>query len=167
MKICFVSHSSEKYGAERALLELLDALTKQGVECCVIVPRLGPLVEELEHRNLSYVVIPYKSWTGNKKSLRKSLLRTVRNLRMAIRIAATIKSLDCDVVYTNTITVCAGALAAKLLKRPHVWHIHEFGPDQNRQTFDLGQTLTFWLMNRLSTFCIANSQAIADQYKHD
>jgi glycosyltransferase involved in cell wall biosynthesis len=32
---------------------------------------------------------------------------------------------DIDVVYTNTITVVDGAIAAKLSGKPHIWHLHE------------------------------------------
>ena len=33
MRVCFISHSAGRYGAELALLELLQGLVKLGVRC--------------------------------------------------------------------------------------------------------------------------------------
>lgn len=165
MKICFISHSSAKGGAERALLELIDALRAQGVEAYVLLPSCGPLIEELKSRQIVYQVFPYKWWMGKDSPIWKRIGRAVLNLAIAIAVALRIKQYKCDLVYTNTITVCVGALAAKLLGLPHVWHIHEFGYEDHRLVFDLGQRLSLWLMDRFSTICVANSHAVAKKYQ--
>lgn len=164
MKVCFISHSSAKGGAERALLELLEALKGNGVECCVLLPSDGPLVNELKKLGADFCTLPYKWWMGVNTPLWKRLGRTVINLAVTIPVAMKIKRWKCDVVYTNTITVCIGAFAAPLVRLPHVWHIHEFGYEHHRLVFDLGEKLSLWLMNRLSSVFIANSNAVAQKY---
>ncbi len=166
MKVCFISHSSGKAGAERSLIETLDALKEQGVESCVLLPQHGVLGSELSKRNIPFYVIPYKWWMSGKNSpLWKRLGRTILNLFTTVPIAKKIKQWQCDIVYTNTITVCAGALAAALIRRPHIWHIREFGYEDHGLVFDLGQKFSLWLMDKLTSIFIVNSNAVAQKYK--
>ncbi len=37
MRICFISHSSKNEGAERVLLETMDILQREGIECRALV----------------------------------------------------------------------------------------------------------------------------------
>jgi len=48
MRVCFISHSAGRYGAELALLELLQGLVKLGVRCMVLVPQKRPHPGELD-----------------------------------------------------------------------------------------------------------------------
>jgi glycosyltransferase involved in cell wall biosynthesis len=84
---------------------------------------------------------------------------------MVPHVAAAVVRHKCDVVYTNTITVCVGAFAARLVRRPHVWHIHEFVYEHHRLAFDLGPWISLRLVNRLSSACIANSRAVAEGFR--
>jgi glycosyltransferase involved in cell wall biosynthesis len=165
MKICFISHSAGKGGAERSLLELIDALREQGVtNIFVLLPSWGPLIQELENRCVVYRVVPYKWWMGKSSPLWKRMVRTLWNFGMVLPVVKELRKWQCDIVCTNTITVCLGALAAKLLGLAHVWFIHEFGREDHGLTFDLGERLSLWLLNHLSIVCIANSHAVAQKY---
>lgn len=165
MKVCFISHSSGRGGAERALLELVDALKERGVECYITLPRHGPLINELKNREVAYCIFPYRWWMGKNSPIWERIGRTILNLVMIIPVARKIKRWGCNIVCTNTITVCVGAFAARLLGLPHVWYIHEFGYEDHGLVFDLGSKFSLWLMNRLSTICIANSYAVAKKYR--
>ncbi len=165
MKICFISHSAEKGGAERSLLELVDALREQGVmDIFVLLPTRGPLIQELENRCVVYQVIPYKWWVGKSSPLWRRMARTLWNFGIILPVTRELRRWKCNIVCTNTITVCVGAFAAKLLGLPHVWYIHEFGREGHGFTFDLGERLSLWLLNHLSKVCIANSHAVAQRY---
>jgi len=164
MKVCFVSHSAAKGGAERALLELLEVLKDNGVECYVLLPSNGPLCDDLKRLGIEFHVSCYKWWMSKNLPLWKRIGRTIINFAMTIPIAVKIKRWKCDVVYINTITICIGAFAAFLLGKPNVWHIHEFGYEDHRLTFDLGEKLSLWLMDKLSAVCIANSNVVAQKY---
>lgn len=166
MKVCFISHSSGKAGAELALLELIDALKERGVKCYVMLPSYGPLIDELKNREVPYCVLPYKWWMSNKNSpMWKRIAKTLLNCALIIPMAAIIKRWNCDIIYTNTITIWIGAIVAKVVKRPHVWHIHEFGYEDHGLFFDLGQKFSLRIMEKLSSAIIANSKAVAQKYQ--
>lgn len=165
MRVCFVSHSSEKWGAEKALLELIEALEPRGVEPYVLLPSYGPLIEELQKRQITYRVLPYKWWVGRNVPAWKRMLRAFFNLALLIPVLLTIKRWKCQIVYTNTIAVSIGAVAAKLLGLPHVWHIHEFGKEDHGFVFDFHENFSLWLMDRFSEVWIANSHAVAEKYQ--
>ena len=166
MRVCFLSHSSAKAGAERALLELIDALQDKDVEAYVLVPSLGPLTKELEERGVTFSVIPFRWWMGKPSQIWKRLVRIALTPAMVFLAVVMIWRWKCDVIYTNTATVCVGAAAAKLLGRPHAWHIHELGFEHHQLTFDFGEKISLWLMDRCSSVCIANSNAVAQKYRH-
>ena len=171
MKVCFISHLPDMAGgAEKSLIETIDALNSKGVDCFVLLRRHGELAEELKRREVAFAVIPYELWIGrmHKTILRRILLRIFRtmvNLSMFFFVAQKIKENCCDIVYTNTSTVSVGAVAASLLRLPHIWHLREFGSEDHNIAFDLGQRFSCWLMKQTNCFYIANSHAIAQKYK--
>jgi glycosyltransferase involved in cell wall biosynthesis len=164
MRICFVSHSAGRGGAEKALLELLVALKERGVECFCVLPRRGPMSESLEAMDVTSAIVPYGWWAGRDRSLLQRARRALRTLVHLPAVVSLIREWKCDLVYTNTIAICAGALAARLAGRGHVWHIHEFGREDHQLNFDLGERLSLRAIDRLSSACIVNSHAVAAKY---
>ena len=166
MRICFISHSAYMGGAERALLEAIRSLMKRGITCLVILPYEGPLCEELARLKVTYRVVKYRPWVYKKHvSWWKRLNDFLISLVMVIPAAKTIVRWESTIVYTNTITIFTGALAAMLTRRPHIWHIHEFGYQDHGLEFLFGKKLSLGLMDRLSVLCIAASKALADAYR--
>lgn len=165
IKVCFVSHLSSKGGAEGALLELLDALTERGIECNVILPSEGPLGIELTKRKITYCTLPYKWWAETAPTLWRRIKISLWNLFMAIPMAIRINRWKCDLVMTNSIVICDGALAARLLCLPHVWYIHEFGYKDHGLVFHLGQKISLGLINRLSKVCLVNSETMGQEFR--
>jgi glycosyltransferase involved in cell wall biosynthesis len=166
VRVCFVSHTADKYGAEFALLELLQGLVAEGVDCKVLVPKKGPLLSALDQLQIEWKIIGYPFWVAGarRRWMSGRILRTVRTLLLAIPMARCIAKWQCDLVCSNTMTIGAGALAAQLAKRPHVWHLHEFGYRDPNLLFDLGERRTAHLMDRLSAIFIANSHAVVKHY---
>jgi glycosyltransferase involved in cell wall biosynthesis len=74
------------------------------------------------------------------------------------RLRSLIRRLDIDVVHTNSLNSWYGWAAARLTKRPHVWHAREI-------VVQSGAALRVerFLTRRYATRVIAMSQAIADQ----
>lgn len=166
MKVCFVLHSSRKGGAERVNLELIDGLKNKGIQCFAILPSYGPLLEELKKRNVPLKVIKYKWWMREEGSpLWKRAGRLILNLIKTVSVIRQVKKWKADVVYSNTVTICVGAFAAKLLHIPHIWHIHEFGYEDHRLCFDLGEKITMRIMNQLSNVFIVGSKAVMGKYR--
>ena len=164
-RICFVAHSAGELGAETALIETIEALSKKGHKCHVLLPCYGPLIHRLESLGICYAIIGYKSWLYKKATLLRRIGRTIFNLLLLIPIMIQIKRWRCQVVYTNTIMVFVGGLAAKILGLPHIWHIHEFGQEDHGFKFDFGEHLCCRLMDLLSDLVICVSESIASKYK--
>jgi glycosyltransferase involved in cell wall biosynthesis len=72
---------------------------------------------------------------------------------------------QCDVVYSNTITVGHGAIAAKLLGKPHIWHLHEFGKEDHGFGFYFGERFSCKTIGALSSLCIVVSKALATKHQ--
>ena len=62
MRVCLISHSPAKGGAERALLETVEVLKEHGVDCRVLLPEHGELSVELDKLGVPFAVIPYGLW---------------------------------------------------------------------------------------------------------
>lgn len=168
MKICFISHSSYLGGAERALLEAIKALGKKGTTCNVVVPYDGPLCEELKRIHVPYRVVKYRPWVSNKKQSCWARTRDLLiSLAMVIPLSAAVIRWRSTHVYTNTMYIFSGAVAAFLTRRPHIWHIHEFGFADHGFKFLYGKKPSLRLMDWLSTLVITNSKAVADAYAQD
>lgn len=164
MRICFISHSAELYGAEIALVELLKGLIKLNVVCLVIVPKSGPLLKELDDLNIQWIVIKYPPWISRKKKLLSRIVRTLKTVYFGLKVARLIEQWNCHLVYTNTVCVSVGALAAWLAGKPHVWHSHESGEYNADLRFDLGLRTVMWLMERLSVAIIVVSRSLQNDY---
>jgi glycosyltransferase involved in cell wall biosynthesis len=163
MRVAFVLHLARHDGAGKAILELLDALRKSEVEALVLVPGRGPLISDLDSRAAAVTVIPYRWWADRDTPAWKKALRSCWNLIMVLPVSVVVWRWKCELVYTNTMTVSVGAMAAKLLRLPHVWHFHELWGGETGLEFDLGEKLSLYLVNRLSNVCVANSQSVADR----
>jgi glycosyltransferase involved in cell wall biosynthesis len=119
-----VAHpSTERYGADRQMLESVAALRDAGYEVSVCVPQSGPLLEDLVDIPVDVAPFPV---------LRKALLRPAGLVRLLAatprdlsRIRAQIKTAEPDLVYVNTLTIPLWILAARLVRRPVLVHVHE------------------------------------------
>lgn len=127
IKILFISHESSLYGAQISLLQLLNGINRDIYELFVITDNDGPLVEEVRKIGIAVLISDVSRWitdSGSKSfrnfgGLVKSLPSSVR------RITKFIEAQKIDVVYTNTVTCIGGAIAAKIKKKAHIWHIRE------------------------------------------
>lgn len=166
MKICFFLHSAGMAGAERVNLELIQALTKRDIECCAILPAKGPVIDVLQQYGVSTRIISYRPWMREAGApFWKRFARIIVNLSRLFPVIRQIKAWKPDLVYTNTQTVCSGAVAAKIIGIAHVWHIHEFGYEDFELVCDLGQSFTFSMIERLSDQIIVSSEAVREKFK--
>ncbi len=142
MRISFLTHYTELYGANMSLLNLIEGLGRFGVRSHVICPEPGDLLGALAQRDIPAAVLPYEWWVSPCRTVKGAAERLSRNLRNLEPIVAQLKSWKTDIVYTNSSVLSIGAMAAAQLRRPHVWHIREFGdkdydlwPDVGRREF--------------------------------
>ena len=165
LKICFFSSTSDKYGSEISLLELIDTIKAMGADCCVVLPVKGALFYEMQKRNVEIIVCPIKNWARKKTHFFKSILRMLYNICICIPLAIHLKKLKCNLIYSNTILVICGAIVSIILRIPHIWHIHEFGFEDQKLKFDFGETLSCQIMSLTTQHFICISKAIAQKYR--
>jgi FkbM family methyltransferase len=135
LSVAFFAHSSSLSGAERSLLELVTELVEDhGVVCTVVLPRAGPLAGLLAAAGAAVLSARYSWWcvsadqgpegeperdfvTWLGPSVRALLGEPLRELQR----------IDPHVVVTHTLAIPWGAIVAPILRRPHAWHVCEYG----------------------------------------
>ncbi len=128
--VLYVQPTSEIGGSDVALLRLVTNLDRARFRPVVVLPRDGPLVESLRGAGVAVRFLPMRQ------------LRPVRNVgyqaRFALafwptvfRIARLVRSENALLVHSNSLYTLYGAWAARVSRRPHVWHVREI-PDGAR-----------------------------------
>lgn len=165
--MCLVAHSAKLEGADRSLVETARLLRERGAELHVLVPRHGPLLDELDRAEIPFTVCPYGWWLGKRHER-----WTKRVFRYAV-LGASLATLSWvrfrwrgrfDAVYSNTLASPAGALIAGWLGVPHVWHVREFVEEDHGMVFLLGRANSLAFLNRTTASCIFNSHAVARRF---
>ena len=137
MKIAHISSSGElRGGAEFCLLDLVKYEKNIGIEPIVLLPTQGELAKALEAHKVPYEVVHYLSWRHSTRenvltSQVKYLIKVLYNFFQEIRIYKSIRSRSVNLIHINTTATYAGALTARLLNIPLIWHFREFNsPDK-------------------------------------
>jgi len=136
----------------------------------------APALEEFETMVKDYVegifYLELPTWQKYKRrniqeKIREPIGDTIRliNLIPATKNLVTIlRQNNIDLVHTNNSICAAGAIAAKLTKLPHIWHIREsFGAHRQFKPI-LGDVITYWLIKNLSKVIICNSKYTAEPF---
>jgi len=160
VKILLINNSADTYGASRSLWRLASRLQEAQHEPVVLVPENGQLCDRLEKAGVRTIVFP------SLRVITRPVLTSWRILPWlggllpsAIALSRLIKQEKIDIVHTNTGVIVSSALAARISKRPHVWHIRdwfqEFGPLWKPYS-------RYILANSDRVFCV--SRVIAEQF---
>ena len=133
MKILFVTYSRSMFGANLCMVNLImDLKQRYQVDSFVLMSDVedGNLSEVLQEKGVPYSICPMKHWViSQDKSLQylRGLSTWLKNNHNIRNIKKKINLKDVDLVYTNSSTVQTGAYLAYQAKKPHIWHIREFG----------------------------------------
>src|SRR5882762_4763714 len=127
MRVLFVHSPADLYGASRSLLRLCADLHEVGYSVAVILPSEGPLSDRLRDIGVKIFLHP-----GIAKLERWNLATAAATLRFLREVvldvvaqSRIIASWRADIVHTNVSVIPASAIAAKLMRRPHLWHLRE------------------------------------------
>ena len=166
MKIIILSHSSNKYGAELALLEMVDVLRTHH-DCVVIVPSYGPLVEELKKINIEVKILKYKWWIHFKNdTYLKIFIKFIINLFYSIFVTYEINKLKPDIIFTNTAVINTGMISAIILNKPHIWLIHESVKEDPEMNYDIGEKIVMKLIKKYSDYIVVVSEVLFEKYSN-
>ena len=162
-KVLFISHDAGMYGAQKCLLDFLEGLDRNLIEPYVVSHNTGQLTERCTAVGIPVFIKPLHHWVmpGSHRNqsyfdLASSVFRGLRARVWAI--AALVQRLDVDAIYTNTVTVLEGALAARITHKPHIWHLHEVVAGNPELKSLLPQRILNWVTGALSDTRIVNSR---------
>lgn len=122
--VLIINQSSELYGADKALLELLENYPKN-YNPIVVLEHEGPLKELLLAKGIKVIKCPVVK-------LNRSLLNFYGLFRVFFDIFRSLhiirketKKTHIDLVHSNAISVLLGAFYCFFYKTKHLWHVHE------------------------------------------
>jgi glycosyltransferase involved in cell wall biosynthesis len=159
-------------GAALSTLGLIAELERRGIRSCAVCDTAGyeadqkVLSDAVEGRSLATKLY----WT-NRKIRSAPWKRPIHEVRQLLqtgfqrgstgKVVESARRWGADLIHTNTIVTSEGALAARQLGLPHVWHVRELvGPGQpTRLPFEGAKFAPF--MTRYCSKLIANSHACA------
>ena len=131
LNVLIVAHDAGLFGAQRSLLEFIRTADRSVLNLRVAVPRQGPFVDGVRDLGVPVHFIDWVRWAPSRAEFQQDgLLRYWARvvLRMPVRVKA-LRSLlrehRIDVVYSNTVVMAEGGIAATLSGVPHMWHVHE------------------------------------------
>ncbi|EIQ00309.1 glycosyltransferase [Opitutaceae bacterium TAV1] len=163
MNILFIAHHHSLFGANRSLLSLVDGLReKENVRLQVIVPGQGAFSTELKKRNIPCRLIPFDYNTRDASM--PEMPDSVSNKSAALRpMLEVVRQTEPDIIYSNSSVIYYGAWLAQITRKPHVWHLREYGNLDYGLVYDLG-TEYFRSLLKDCAFAIAISRSIAGHH---
>lgn len=131
MKILFLSHYDNLYGAGRALLNLVLGLKAAGRHTPeVVLPAEGEFTDTLKKKGIAYHIHGLTQWEA---IYREPISFAIKKAKRCAAIKKETESLaeyykdkGIDLIHSNTAVIGQGAMLAKILGCRHVWHIREF-----------------------------------------
>ena len=155
--IVFLHSSSELYGSDRSLLNLVKNLDKDKFNITVILPDDGPLVDKINSFDNVEVIINELAVLRRKNlslsGMSKYFIELIRSIKFINNL---IKEKSIDIVYTNTSVIFVGGISAKICKVKSVWHIREIIKSKYERF------IVSKIVNIFSDYIIANSKATAE-----
>ncbi|WP_321160619.1 glycosyltransferase [Janibacter hoylei] len=164
--VAILDHTAQLGGVELAVVRLMDTLAERDdVDARVILFADGPLVGRLRERGHAVEVLLLDEGIGTTTREQAAGLRTAARSAVGAvpfvrRLAARLRELDVDVVHTTSLKAdLLGVPAARLTRRPLVWHVHD------RLSPDYLPAPIVRLMRQVATWgpqrVVANSRATA------
>lgn len=157
INVLFVHSSSELYGSDRSLLNIVKGINKAKYNVYVMLPCQGLLADEI--RKITNVkVIIFEVAVLRRKNLSIAGMKSYfMNVYKSVEfIKRFIRKNDINIVDTNTAVVFPGAIAAKQCHVKSVWHVREIVKSK------VENWVISHVMQRYSDIIIANSKATAE-----
>jgi len=137
-------------GSDRSLFDLATHLPRDRFTPIMILKSGDPLAPAYRAAGVDAFELPFVSPRG-------AIGRYLRRFwPSAVRVARLISKTKADLVHVNTLYNLVGAVAARLARRPLVWHVREILPDSRAVAWILR------LQALLATRAIAISSSVAN-----
>jgi glycosyltransferase involved in cell wall biosynthesis len=131
LRILYVDHTAKLGGGEIALRNLLCTLGSTSIKPVFLSFEEGPLVDQLRDTvDVHVLALKDTVASASKESLGlASMLRVGEVIAVAQhiwRVSQLIRSLDVDLIHTNSLKAdIIGGIAGRLAGRPVIWHVRD------------------------------------------
>jgi glycosyltransferase involved in cell wall biosynthesis len=160
--IMVCGHASDEslFGAERSLLDLLDAFDKLKTNLIISIPNINNpnYIELLRKKSTKVFIVPCSWWSDSRQPCEYTINR----------FKTIYKENNVDAVHVNTIMIKEPLLAAKILNIPTAVHVHEImdHDDSLCQFIGLSAEEIRNAVTSSADRIIANSIFTASRFKH-
>ena len=160
----FIQLTAKPSGSPISGLMVVQALRELGAQVHAIFAQDGSMRADYEDAGCTTEILPHGQWLAGGPKHRR-LRRWLRDWQAARKMVRRIDQLRPQLVYVNTLTGFAGALAAKWRKIPCIWHIRELFDDVGGEMHDPwpgGRWAVRRLLERLATRIVVISEAVRE-----
>ena len=155
--ILFLHSSSDYYGASKVLFQTIIACRSSGYKCLVVLSEPGIFSEKLIENGIEVRIFKLAILRRKYYNLLGMLNRGYYLVKAIGQLRSLIKTHQIDIVYSNTTAVLVGALASKICKVKHVWHIHEI---------IAGPRVLLWVLSWLMEFATQKNITVSSATFH-
>jgi glycosyltransferase involved in cell wall biosynthesis len=156
VRILFLDQFSEMGGAQRVLLDTLQAVRRRDWQAVAVLPPGGPLVKRLRDKDVPVTEIPCGPYRSGAKNL-ADFFRFGRDVRKQTRaISDLISETHFDLVYVNGPRLLPAAASAVGGRLPMLFHLHY--PLHKSYAAQLAR----WSIRRADATVVACSRAVRD-----
>ncbi len=130
LRVVLLTHVARLSGAEIGLLRFVQAAGD--IEATVIVAEDGPLVDALREAGARVEVLPLAPVARDARRAdigpgRQQAVAAGHVARYVVRLAGRLRELEPDIVHAISLkSGVYGSLAARLARRPMLWHVHDY-----------------------------------------
>jgi glycosyltransferase involved in cell wall biosynthesis len=164
--ILVVHNNNDLYGAEKVLLELLSRLDRSRFVPIVVLPtdtrHINRLSPELARLKIECCFIPLGVLRRKYFKLQKLPRFSFEVLAGVRQLVRLIRKRNIALVHTNTNTILASPMAARLAGVPHIWSIHELMVEPATV-----RNVLHYMIPRFSTRVVTVSQAVREHMLKD
>lgn len=179
MRVAYLTHYTELYGANRSLIDLVLELRARGeVEPLVIAPREGALLEFLRDEGIACTVFSFQPWMSERRYSGRfyhkarqwwdyehaAMARARNNVLITPAIAQWLKAQRVEIIHSNSVAVSIAVSASREAGIPLVQHVREMPEKHYRLHLDMGRGAYGDALQAASQV-IAISHAAADDLK--
>ncbi len=158
LKIAVVLHSDGLEGTGRSHIEMVSELVASGIEVHSLIPQdQSGLKSVLIQLGSEVHIVGDLPWWTDSTSL------SIRNL-ISSNLVYLIRRLDPDLILTQAGVIPQGAMAAKILRKPHIWYLREFIGLQQGLRIPFQKEAFASIVLELSERVITNSEGIAKYF---
>lgn len=168
LKILFVAHSANWGGAENCLYSLLADLDREKFEPLVVLPSAGPLSQRIQELGVRTTVADLQWCLASNADDWEHRIGWASGLkRRATMLAELITREQVQLVFSNSLAVIDGAIAAALCGVPHVFQVLELLADDPGLHPPLNVAAFHQLVTALSDRIITVSSSVKTRIEAD